>query len=449
MDENNTDLAASSPIYFAQGVDRATLAGLTLEYHSSQTSGIFLPWSPGEIHHNVIRDNGHVVTNRHQSVAAINAGRANHMNVHSNFIARVRQSGIFPGLFKTSCKGNIINIDSVASNSYGILYYGVKEGWDTWVCEDNTIRGKGVHPIGIGAVHNAAKGIIRNNDVEAVVTEWNDEYNKPIGGACYRSTWGADNILVENNRFVYYGAPKAIRGKDSWGRTIWVGINKDQSTIFVNNIITGVSEGGAKVPAIGVTGHNKSSGLVFINNKVASSWANVMIGDYYGNAEGYPQFIGNQFIRLKDYKDYYTIRSDANYMVSTGVFVGNRYEDGASIKSTHLELNGKAFKDVLFMKACTVQVNSGSDPVAEARVVLKDKTGATVAEGKSDENGRFEARLLDHRITNRPDQVPEGIYMKTIEEAAPYTVTVESGQGSATATIDKGAKLAATVDLGS
>ncbi|OIQ49164.1 hypothetical protein BerOc1_01088 [Pseudodesulfovibrio hydrargyri] len=449
MDEKDSNLAESSPIHFAQGVDRVVLAGLTLEYHSPQTSGMFLPWSPGEIHHNVIRDKGHVVINRHQSVAAINAARANNLNVHSNFVERVRQSGIFPGLLKTTCKGNIVNIDSVASNSFGIGYYGVKEGWDTWVCEDNIIRGKGVHPVGIGVVHNAAKGIIRNNDVEAMVTAWNDEYNQPIGGACYRTTWGADKILVENNRFVYYGAPDSVRGKDSWGRTIWVAIEKGQSIVFKNNVITGVSEGGgSKVPAIGVTGHNKSSGLVFINNKVASSWANVMLADYYGEAGGYPRFIDNDFIRLKDYKDYYTIRSDANYRISTGVFMDNRYEDGASMDSTRLELSGKGVKDVLFMRPCAIQVRNGENSVPGARVVLKDKTGATVAEGATDEAGRFEARLLDHRITNRPDQAPEGIYMKTIDEAAPYTVTVESDKGAANATIDKGTGLAVTVDLG-
>jgi hypothetical protein len=450
MDENNKDLAGSSPIHFAQGVDRVELAGLTIEYHSAQTSGVFMPWTPGEIHHNVIRDNGHVVTNRHQSVAAIDADRSNHLNVHSNYIERARQAGIFPGLFKTTCKDNIVNIDSVASNSSGIGYYGVREGWDTWVCENNVIRGKGVHPVGIGVVHNAVKGIIRNNDVEAMVTEWDDEYNKPIGGACYRTTWGADQVLVENNRFVYYGASDRVRGKDSWGRTVWVAIEKGQTLTFKNNVIIGVSEDGiTKVPAIGVTGHNKSSGLVFINNKIASSWANVLIGDYYGNAGGYPRFIDNEFTRLKDYEGYYTIRSDAPYVISTGVFAGNRYKDGASMESTRMELNGDALKDVLFMKNCEIRVTDGGAPVAEARVVLKDNAGTTVAEGLSDEDGRFETRLLDHRITNRPEQAPEGIFMRPIDEAAPYAVTVESANGTGSASIEKDAVEAVTVELGS
>jgi hypothetical protein len=451
IDEKASAFAASSPINFVRGVGHVELAGLTLEYQSAQTSGIALPWSPGEIHHNVIRDKGHVVSNRHQSVAAINAPRANHLNVYSNFVERARQGGITPGLLKTTCKGNIINIDSVVSNSAGVGYYGVGN-MDThsWVCEQNIIRGKGSHPVGIGVVSDTGNGIVKDNDVEAMVTAWNDEYNKPIGGACYRTTWGADNILVEGNRFVYHGAPKAIRGQDSWGRTIWIALKEGQTTIFRNNIITGVSEGGgAKVPAIGVTGNNMSSGLVFVNNKVSSSWANVLLADYYGEGDGYPQFIDNDFIRLKDYDNYYTIRSDANYRASTGVFMGNRYTDGASMDSTHLELNGKGRKDVLFMKACTILVKNGEAPVADARVVLTDKTGATVVEGKSDENGRCEVRLLDHRITNQPASGPEGIYLKPIDEAAPYTVTVESPQGSGKAAIDKGADLAVTVNVGS
>ena len=447
VDEKDKELAGSSPINFHRGVGNVELAGLTIEYQSAQTSGILLTWSPGKVHHNVIRDKGHVVMNRHQSVAAIKAPRANHMTVYSNFVERARQGGIMPGLRNTTCKGNIVNIDSVVSNSSGIGYYGVGSmDDDSWVCENNIIRGKGSHPVGIGVISDAGNGLVKNNDVEAIVTAWNDEYNKPIGGACYRTTWGANNIVVENNRFVYHGAPKAIRGKNSWGRTIWVAIKEGQSIVFRNNVIIGVSEGGSsKVPAIGVTGNNRSPGLVFVDNQVASSWANVMLADYYGDAAGYPQFINNDFIRLKDYKDYYTIRSDAKYKISTGVFVGNRYKDGASIDSTDLELHGKSLKDVLFMKAYTIQVKDGEKPVPEARVVLKDKTGANVAEGTSDEAGRYEVHLLDHRITNRPGSAPKGVYMKPIEEAAPYSVTVESDQGKGSGTIGK--ELAVSIDV--
>lgn len=146
IDPADAAFSGSSPIAFPRNQPGSEIAGLVLEYHSAQTDGIFIPWGRAHIHHNVIRDNGTVITNRHNLKGAINANRARDMIVNDNYIQRARQCGILPGTDNTLCKRNLINIDSVSSNSYGIGYYGNKD-WenDHWRCEENIIRGKGVH----------------------------------------------------------------------------------------------------------------------------------------------------------------------------------------------------------------------------------------------------------------------------------------------------------------
>lgn len=283
--------------------------------------------------------------------------------------------------------------------------------------------------------------MVAGNDVAAMVTKWNAEYKKAIGGAAFRTHWGAHNIMVEDNRFVYYGAPGVVDGQDSWGRCIWAAIKAGQHVVFRNNTIIGVSLGGnVKVPAIGICGNNESSELIFIGNSVASSWANVMLGDNYGYAAAYPRFVANDFVRLGSESDYYTIRSDASYYESTGIFVDNVMKDGASLKKMDIKLSSKKLRDVRFMKGYDIIVEMDGKRVSDATVRVADNTGTIVADGVTSEDGVFPVDLLEYGVTNASIPSMGKMVAPNTYAAYPYTVSVTYISGKAQRTIAKDAE---------
>ncbi|QGY39163.1 hypothetical protein GM415_03170 [Pseudodesulfovibrio cashew] len=429
VSKGDKQFKGSSPINLSRGIADIELAGLTLEYHSAQTVAIVMPWGSGSIHHNVVRDKGTVVLDRKHGFSAIGVERGSNMEVYNNFLERVRQGGISPGNDKTVCQNNIINIDSVATNSFGVCYYGQGD-WenDYWLCEGNVIRGVGMHPIGIGVVSNTANGIVRSNDVEVMTTRLSSEYKGTSAAAAYRTHWGADNILIENNRFVCLGAVRSVEGRDSWGRAVWAAIDEGQKMLFKDNVITGVSaDGNAKVPAVAVCGNNKSSGLRFEHNTMSSSWANVLLADSYGSSEGYPEFSGNEFIRLKEFPGYRTIRSDAKYFVATGVFTDNVMKDGASRESINMQLDGGKLRDVRFMTTHIVHAVSNGAPLAHASVTIKNLSGEIAATGETNDDGTFKAALLDYGVTNAKHAPLGKMLGQGRYTASPYGITVMSG----------------------
>jgi len=112
-----------------------------------------------------------------------------------------------------------------------------------------------------------------------------------------------------------------------------------------------------------------------VRNDVHSTWANVLLGDEYGHAGGYPKFIGNTFRREGDDPAYRTIFQERGRIPATGVFMDNKYEDGASPENIELKEMGR----IVMQRFVTVRVVDGEGkPLGDARVVVSDAGGKPV-----------------------------------------------------------------------
>ncbi|EPR30578.1 hypothetical protein dsat_1300 [Alkalidesulfovibrio alkalitolerans DSM 16529] len=379
------------PIY-GMSLKGAEFAGLHLVYGGKDLSGIFAKGRL-HIHHNTIEDRGHGVTNRHRGLAAIEGG-SNGMRAHNNLILRARHNGIRAG---KNCEihRNIVFIDSEATNSAGIAAGGE--------IRENKIVAKGVHPLGFylggDVVGEGAKYV--GNYVIAQNTRHSVEYGS-AGAACLRLQWG-DDIHVADNVFILQAENRAD-GFKSWGRALMVSLSEaGRKALFENNLIVAMGKDGmGKAAGIAVVANNQSSDLVFRNNIVVSTWADVLLADSYGHADGFPRFEDNTFMRAVHAPEFVTIRSQYSERPSTGVFVGTRFSGGASFEDVDLEFGGTGLKEIAVAARLEVAV-AGEDgrPVAQAAVSIADVEGAEVFSGTTDDRGRVVAEIVQYRLTNR------------------------------------------------
>ena len=414
-----------SPIYDydASGID---IGGVEVVYRTPDTPGILLHWvNDSVVHHSTIVDEGSVVNNRHQGVAAVDVdrgGRSTGHAVHHNLIRGARQVGIRSGK-GSDVSWNELHLDSRVTNSTGIYASGV--------ISHNRISGVGVHPIGIWP----GSGVkVHHNFVEVRQTRRGEEYGE-TGAACLRMTWGNDDVEVMHNTFILRaGASPSDSAVKGWGRALWVGLPKPEQRVeFHDNFIMAVNDDGtSKAAAIAVVCYNESPSLVFRNNLVASNWANVLLADSYGAAGGFPLFVGNTFLRLDRHESYRSIRSQYADRASTGAFIANRFMEGASRDHVDLEFAGKGLKEISFGWQVTIQVNDDAGrPVPGARLSVTDASNREVAAGVTDSLGQHKVDLVEYLLSNSADRLSQ---LKTQGPAraggrefrqTPHTVTVD------------------------
>lgn len=424
-----------SPIMLSHEVKGVEITRMTLRWASPQASGIYAIWGDADFHDNILIDEGSVVLNRHQMVAAIDIHRSSSAKIQGNAIVRARQTGVAMGGQKSIFSENVVFIDSKSTNSYGVSYYGAGGGW---LCDGNIIKGVGVHPIGIGVISGASGGIVSRNTVDVQCTELSAEYgNTPIGAAGFRTTWGADDVKVVNNTFIVRGKKGLVDGYDSWGRSVWVAIKKGQSLVFENNIIKAVSpDSSVKVAGIAVTGNNESSGLMFRHNDVESTWATVLLADDYGVAGGYPLFIRNIFRKVGNNSGFRWFRDDYKDWTSTAFFIDNILE-GVDIDSCSLMWASKAVKEVYFGKELTFVVKDKSGILLSGvPVKINQISSQGERSGVTDNNGRITLAVPFRTLGNRDEQ--GSIVGKVLDRLiSPVTVTVGAAPHSHTIPIDE------------
>ncbi len=384
----------SHPVHMPSGVHGAEIAHLAIDYESPDASAIRMHWGEhSRIHHNVIDDRGQVVSNRHQGVAAIDAGRGEGMRIHDNTIRRTRHIGIRTAE-GAEIRNNAVHIDSVATNSTGIFAAG-------GVVAHNRVTGEGVHPIGIWPGNDIR---VFGNYVRVGNTRFGEEYGN-TGAACLRMTWGNDAVEVTDNIFILDAEGAAAEPDlESWGRALWVGLPEPgQRALFARNLIVASSrEGRAKAAAIAVVCDNASSGLVFLENTVISNWGAVLLADDYGHADGYARFVENTFVRQGDSPEFRTVRSDYPEYPSTGIFIDNLCLGGASCTEADLEWGGAGLKEVGFgRRVVFVLTDASGRPLADVSVEIVDAESLSRFEGRTDENGEIPAELVDYFLTNQ------------------------------------------------
>ena len=422
----------SNPVC-GMSVEEFIVAGLTIRYQSSDTSGIYAMGSGVLIHHNTIEDKGSLITNRHQGTATIEGRASAGMHIHDNLVLRTRHIGIRSGK-DSQVYNNDISIDSWNTNSVGIAGdAGARhqKGGNAQI-HHNWIVGRGIHPIGIWPDSDSE---VYDNYVDVQNTRAGDEYGD-TGSACFRILW-ATNVNVYNNRFYLHAEENYNKtGVKSWGRTIWIGLpEKNLKVTFENNTIVALNtDGKAKAAAIAVVYRNESPHLIFRGNTVVSNWSNVLLADSYGHAGGFARFIDNRFIRSDNHASYRTIRSQYSSRPSTGVFINNVFENGASPESIDIEFHGDALKELAFGWHLNVAITEAGKPLEAAQVQIIDNSGTTVFEGVSDQQGNVAVDLVSYLRTNQSGtKPPKSGAVKMNEkgsrvEKTPHTIYVTSGE---------------------
>jgi len=368
-----------NPVYSGNGA--VEVAGLEIVWAGPDISGLYLHWGTGNhVHHCVMEDLGTHITNRHQAISTIDGNGWG--DYHHNLVKLTRQQGLMAAV---NAHHNEVYINSYATNSFGIVP-SPKAGRPVDVGH-NKIIGLGEHPVGIAMFGVFAPGsTVHDNRVEVKCTRSGQEYGY-TGSACFRTTWGADNLDVSRNTFIALAGLDG--GKVAKARTLWVGLPnfrpkdsnaevRDARGVFRDNLIVARGEPGATAGAICVVCLNQSPNLIFLNNTVVSTWGNVLLSDSYGDADGYPKFVGNTFQREGQAQDYFTIRQEYSGRPATGVFLGNQCRDGADLEQPKLLDKGQiAMADLVEVAV----KEPGGQALAGAKVTIRDASGATLFDG--------------------------------------------------------------------
>jgi len=415
-----------NPIFFKNAA-QLELAGLTVGYGGGQVVAIALIMGAqrAAVHHNVFRDRGSSLFNRHLGTDAIAFG-ASRSALHHNLIARTRHRGIkaSPG---NEIRDNEIYVDSFATNSYGIMYYSPR-GASGLRIRGNRIFGTGYHPVGIGSGQGYSDVTIEGNYIEVTGAPPQGRWRGGQGGGDapsqlhpvngIRLQKPGRNIVHRGNVIVAKG-----RGAGAMMRGLWLvpGDDSGPGLEFRDNRVKlialderaegcAVSAGGGRNPSPDAT-------VVLAGNTVISNLCHVQFGDNYSHGGRYT-FQGNTFIRTGDHARYRTIQlgwRGWKYETYGHTFADTAFEGGAGYDRAAFEGTRRGRYD--FAVAWTLQLTAP----AGAAVTIKDKTGAGVFSARAAEGATLAVPLV-HYVRTR-----EGRALHT-----PHTVTVAKDGKTAT-----------------
>ena len=450
-----------NPLYAVGPPIGTEIAGIEFIWSGGDVSGLFIHWGGAHVHHCIMEDRGSGITNRHQAVGTVDGNGTNEFD--HNLVRATRQRGLDNGV---KVFHNEVYTNSYATNSFAIS---PRPGKLVEVAH-NKVFGCGQHPVAFAMMGVFEKGSrLHHNHAEVMGTRKGREYGW-TGCACFRTTWGADNLDVGYNKFIGYSRTRERGGIGSTGQTriLWVGLpnrkpegrRKEPITnargVFHDNVMIARGlDDTAKACGIGVVCMNQSPNLMFINNTVISTWGNVLLSDPYGSSGGHPKFVGNTFKREGKASVYHTIWQERPGPPATATFLGNKFEGGAAIDSIRPGRGTNLiFQNVLDI---TVKDSSGS-AVDGATVTITDKAGKKVFEAVT-----AESRTTAAVVTDGPDLVVKAgmdtgdkTFVKEVTLAAgmvkaivtgckqmntdkeiltPHTITVTKGGKSATKTV--------------
>jgi parallel beta-helix repeat protein len=340
------------------------IANLYLQYRGKDVGGIWLyNISNSTVEQCTLEDTYYpgVISNRHQGVDAINFGSGSNNTVKYNTITNARQRGIRVRS-NSEVYQNRVTLRSLDTNSYGIGFWLMKDV----AIHDNTIIGRGAHPIGIGVMGQGGTSpqtsniSIYNNSIDVQTTMLAREYGDSIfatgiRAGTYESLDVLKNIKIYDNTISIatsssYSGVWADTGASvtmtQRGKGLFIGTYTGGDITAANNSITFTGGG----PAYGIAPHiNEEDSLFIINNTITTHDCHVVLEDSYSGTHGYPLFIDNHFIRSGNNPSYYTVCSKLNgWSDQTARFVDNIYSGGASAESISLQPSGPGTVSVYF-----------------------------------------------------------------------------------------------------
>ncbi|MDR1586059.1 MAG: hypothetical protein LBS57_01240 [Treponema sp.] len=299
--QGGTGTGGCGPVFLIHmgGATQNEVAGITIDYYSAQTSGMYT--GKGPVHHNLVYDRGNVVTDRHMAVRALVAEPDASTEVAYNSLRRFRQRGIDGG---TLVRDNELYCDSFDTNSFAL---GAGNGV---VLKNNKIFGMGYNPIGIGWGNNLH---VADNFIYLwafAPSQRSEEYGRKSAVAGMRVTnydySVYENMLFEGNVIVLKATDHATMARGIWTTN---GI-KDSNILYRHNTVKVEAMSGnftTDVPwngdiyyngdvnnaiaAVTIQGKDWTSGeipraLVFEDNRFLSNVNHIIIGEGYGITSG-------------------------------------------------------------------------------------------------------------------------------------------------------------------
>ena len=411
-DTGASDSRGFNPVY-TQSVT-GEIAGVTMIWAGSQVGGLRAAYGNMTTHHNVAIDLGGELVNRHEGPYAMLTGST----AHHNLIKRARQGAMGMG---PSSGGNAYNneiyVDSVATNSFGLFYYGKSNSANY----GNRIFGTGYLMIGIGTVSGSTDIESHHNLIHLHEMEPDDrwpEYGAQSGGYCCRITWGGDNLYYHDNTMITYAQDGGMT-RGTWFYTQ----SSTTDVFFTDNVIKEglLNEASTIQGCIVVAGDGDASAPphTYENNRIISNSANIRFGESYGTGCN-TRFYDNTFVREGPARsDYRTIQCGYSSTASKNhELYDSAFEGGASYDA--VTFAGTAAGSGDFYVGWTLTVET--EPLAD--VTIEDSTAATVFSGQADGSGGIEARMLQYK------QMQSGRTFYT-----PHSVTAENGIVSETVAV--------------
>jgi len=436
-DTGSSDSRGFNPVY-TQSVT-GEIAGVTMIWAGSQVGGLRASYGDMTTHHNVAIDLGGELVNRHAGPYAMLTGRI----AHHNLIKRARQRAMGIGLSSGgNAYHNEIYVDSVATNSFGLMYYGKSN------CENygNRIFGTGYLMIGIGTVSGCTDIESHDNFIHLHEMEPDNrwpEYGAQSGGYCCRITWGGDNLDYHDNIMITYAQDGGMT------RGTWFYTQSSTTNVFFrDNIIKEalLNEASTIQGCIVVAGDGTASPPphIYENNRIISNSANIRFGESYGTGCN-TRFYDNTFVKEGPVRsDYRTIQCGYGSTASKNhELYDSSFEGGASYDA--VTFAGSAAGSGDFYVGWTLTVET--EPFAD--VTITDATATTVFTGQANDSGIVQTRLLQykhmqsgktyytpHSVTADNGVVSDTVSVnmnatKTIQIplVTTYTLTVNSGSG--------------------
>jgi hypothetical protein len=399
MDDNKESLAFNAVRITGKDLE---IAGLQIIQHAPQAWGIQFNHSDGSInvHHNVMRDLGTKIANRHGSAMRSIGFRlpkeTKQFVIHHNLIQRARQNAISHA---HAMHNNEIYVDSWSTNSFAIQPHS-EPGLDAGEHYENRIFATGFNPYGFGWAHENLK--IRDNFICMfgldVKHRWDEKWGDINMLAGIRVTNYGKGGQVRNN-LEYSGNLILMKGKDGCelqGTRFYSDVSIE-GLAFHDNIVKveSLDERTQKVAPIVAQGHyNKldSKPIYYRNNKLISNLVLVQFGDSYGKGNNH-QFESCTFTRIGGRKDFRTFGFGGGFFNVGHSITDGKFEGGAAVDDVRWE-ETSSFSSYEVRWTLTVATEPG------AAVEIRDRDGHVVANGAAGADGKFVAAVA--QCTVRP-----------------------------------------------
>ncbi|GEM_PF-1260486 len=423
------------------------IAGVNIIYHASQSWGIQMNHSIGNawIHHNVIRDMGAVITDRHGAGTRAIGWRfpkedLNNFKVDHNLIPRIRQNGISVA---HDISYNEIYVDSWSTNSFAIQPLSI-EGIDAGTNIGNRIFATGYNPYGFGWAHENL--LVQDNLVHLfginVHNRWPENWGDVNLLAGFRITnyspggQPRNNLVYRDNLILGF----AKEGAQIEGTRFYSDVSI-ANVLFTNNVVKAESLDmeTLDVAAIVTQGYFRkldSLPIFYTDSKLISNRTIVQFGSAYGRGNNH-HFERIEFIRTGDREDFATFRFDGTYWSVGHVVLDGIYGPGTAWNDVYWEETGTP-------SMYTVKWTLDLQVPAGAEVTILDANGNVEFSGIADSTGRLAIPLThaDIRPTEwYPGHTGDGPRVREMDKHqeilyTPHTVTVTLDGLSTTRTVE-------------